>query len=148
MKSCFFIGHRDTPAEIYGELLRGVENLICDYGVSEFIVGHYGAFDRMAAGAVIEAKKKYSGISLVMLLPYHPGECPIELPEGFDSTFYPPGMERVPRKVAIVRANRYMAEHVEYLLSYAWHPGSNARELTDYALRRGVKVTNLACISL
>ena len=32
----------------------------------------------------------------------------MEPPQGFDNTFYPPGMEKVPRKLAIVRANRYM----------------------------------------
>lgn len=82
MKSCFFIGHRDTPAEIYQDLLLGVEKHIWEYDASEFIVGHYGAFDSMAVRAVTEAKKKYPGISLVMLLPYHPGEVPVELPEG------------------------------------------------------------------
>ena len=30
------------------------------------------------------------------------------MPEGFDGSFYPEGMEKVPRRVAIVRANRYM----------------------------------------
>ena len=56
--------------------------------------------------------------------------------EGFDGTFYPPGMESVPRKVAIVRANRYVVDHVDYLIAYAWHPASNARELVEYARTR------------
>ena len=45
-------------------------------------------------------------------------------------------MESVPRKVAIVRANRYVVDHVDYLIAYAWHPASNARELLEYAKRR------------
>ena len=57
----------------------------------------------------------------------------------YGSTFYPPGMESVPRKVAIVRANRYVVDHVDYLISYAWHPASNARELVEYAKRREKK---------
>ena len=68
---------------------------------------------------------------------------PIETLPGFDGTFYPPGMESVPRRYAIVRANRYMIDHVDYLIAYAWHPASNAKELTAYALRKGVVVTNL-----
>ena len=55
----------------------------------------------------------------------HPEERPIPTPDGFDRTFYPPGMESVPRKVAIVRANRYVVDHVDYLIAYAWHPASN-----------------------
>jgi len=45
-------------------------------------------------------------------------------------------MEKVPRKLAIVRANRYMVGHVDYLIAYAWHPASNARDLLEYAERR------------
>ena len=35
-------------------------------------------------------------------------------------------------------------DHVDYLIAYAWHPASNARELVDYAQARGtVQVDNL-----
>ena len=44
-------------------------------------------------------------------------------------------MERAPRKLSIVRANRYMVDHADYLIAYAWHPASNARELVAYARR-------------
>ena len=101
-KSCFFIGHRETSEEVYPELYAAVEQHIVEYGVTEFIVGHYGGFDRLAAKAVIEAKKTHPGVVLTLLLPYHPAERPVAPPEGFDGTYYPPGMERVPRRVAIV----------------------------------------------
>ena len=136
-KSCFFIGHREANEEIYAALRAAVEQHIVEYGVTEFIVGHYGGFDRLAARAVIEAKKTHPEVTLTLLLPYHPAERPIEAPEGFDGTYYPPGMERVPRRVAIVRANRYMVDHVDYLIAYAWHPASNARELVEYVKIRG-----------
>ena len=55
MSICFFIGHRDTPADVYSQIVAEVERpILC--GVTEFVVGHYGAFDRMAARAVREAK--------------------------------------------------------------------------------------------
>ena len=133
IKSCFFVGHREAGEEIYDELRTTVEQHIVEFGVTEFIVGHYGGFDRLAARAVIEAKKTHPEVTLTLLLPYHPAERPMAAPEGFDGTFYPPDMERVPRRVAIVRANRYMVDHVDYLIAYAWHPGSNARELVRYA---------------
>lgn len=135
-KSCFFIGHRETSEEIYPALYAAVEQHILEYGVTEFIVGHYGGFDRLAASAVKEAKRFYPKTKLTLLLPYHPAERSIPTPDGFDSTFYPPGMESVPRKIAIVRANRYVVDHVDYLIAYAWHPASNAQELVGYAKRR------------
>ena len=51
-KSCFFIGHREASEEIYPVLYAAVEQHILEYGVTEFIVGHYGGFDRLAASAV------------------------------------------------------------------------------------------------
>lgn len=59
-------------------------------------------------------------------------------PDGFDGTYYPPDMEQVPRRVAIVRANRYMIDHVDYLIAYAWHPASSARELVEYVYNKKV----------
>lgn len=136
MKSCFFIGHREASTEIFPTLMTTVERHIVDFGATEFIVGNYGGFDHLAAKTVIAAKKQYPHITLSMLIPYHPAEHHVELPPGFDNTFYPPGMEKVPRRFAIVRANRYAVDHVDYLIAYAWHPASNARDLLEYAQKR------------
>lgn len=136
IKTCFFIGHRDAPDSILPMLAQTVNRHITKYGVTEFVVGHYGAFDRLAARAVRDAKERYPEIILTMLLPYHPYDRPISTPKGFDNTFYPPGMEAVPKKVAIVRANRYMVEHIDHLIAYVWHSASNSREILDAARRR------------
>ena len=142
-KSCFFIGHREASEEIYPALYAMVEQHIVEYRVREFIVGHYGGFDRLAASAVREAKRCHPDVRLVLLLPYHPAERPVQTPAGFDGTFYPSGMEGVPRKVAIVRANRYVVDHVDYLIAYAWHPASNARELVRYAQKHGKRIARV-----
>ena len=142
-KSCFFIGHREATSELLPALKQTVAEHISEYGVTEFIVGGYGGFDHLAAEVVISLKQQYPQITLSLLIPYHPVERPIETPPGFDNTYYPPGMEKVPRKLAIVRANRYMVENVDYLIAYAWHPASNARNLVEYAEKRKVEVTNL-----
>lgn len=135
-KSCFFIGHREASDELLPILTQVVVKHISEYGVTEFIVGGYGGFDRLAAKVVISLKQQYPRITLSLLIPYHPAERPIETPPGFDNTYYPPGMENVPRKLAIVRANRYMVDHVDYLIAYVWHPASNARDLVEYAKKR------------
>ena len=74
MKSCFFIGHRETTSEILPALAEAIERHITEFGVTEFIVGNYGGFDRLAASAVIAAKQRYPQIMLTMLFPYHPAE--------------------------------------------------------------------------
>ena len=151
-KSCLFIGHREASVEILTALYAAVEQHIVEYGVTEFIVGHYGGFDRLVASAVKEVKRFYPEVKLTLLLPYHPAERPILTPDGFDRTFYPSGMESVPRKIAIVRANRYVVDHVDYLIAYAWHPASNARELVEYAQKRqqkkGIQITVLTQVAI
>lgn len=148
MGICFFIGHREAGEGLLPTLTAAVERHITEYGVTSFMVGRYGNFDKLAARAVIDAKKRHPEVTLTLLLPYHPFDRPIPTPEGFDSTFYPPGMETVPKRVAIVRANRYMMENSSHLIAYAWHPASNARELVEYARAREMKgaihVENLA----
>ena len=139
MKSCFFVGHREASSELLPILRQTVEKHISEYGVTEFIVGGYGNFDHLAAKAVISLKQQYPQITLSLLIPYHPAERPVETPAGFDNTYYPPGMEKVPRKLAIVRANRYIVDHVDYLIAYAWHPASKARDLVEYARRLEIK---------
>ena len=138
-KSFFFIGHREASQEIVPALEEAIEKHIVDYGVTEFLVGGYGGFDRLAASAVIRAKQCYPQISLALVLPYHPAEHPVEKPDGFDNTYYPEGMEKVPRRLAIVRANRYVVDHVDYLIAYVWHTASNARDLVEYAQNRARK---------
>ena len=133
MKTCFLIGHRDAPIVLRENLEKAITAAITDYGVTEFVVGQYGAFDRMAAGCLAEAKKAHPGLRLVLLLPYHPAERPVALPRGFDASFYPPGMEKVPRRLAIVRANEYMARHCDVLICYALLENSNPGKIIRIA---------------
>ena len=132
-KRCFLIGHHDAPESIYPALQREIKRHITELGVTEFIVGHYGNFDRMAARALVAAKQIHQQISLWLLLPYHPAEQKVEVPDGFDGSFYPEGMENAPRRVAIVKANRYAVDHVHFLIAYIRYSGSNTQKLYVYA---------------
>ena len=64
-------------------LCAAVEEHIVRYGVTEFIVGRYGCFDGLAAKAVKTAKQTHPEVELTLLLPYHPAERPIPVPDGF-----------------------------------------------------------------
>jgi hypothetical protein len=124
---------------IYDRLYQAVESAI-EKGVTEFIVGHYGAFDRMAAKAVKQAKKRYS-VRLVMLLPYHPAQRPMDLPEEFDEFFYPSDMEKVPLRLAIVQANRRAVEGADCVIAYVRHDSGNSAKILNYAKRLSRKKT-------
>lgn len=143
MKTCFLIGHRDAPGELLERLVRAIDEAIVRDGVTEFVVGQYGAFDRMAAGCLAEAKKAHPELRLLLLLPYHPAERPVDLPQGFDASFYPPGMEQVPRRLAIVRANEYMARHCDVLICYSVLENSNPGRIVKKAAPH-CRIINLA----
>ena len=148
MAICFFIGHRDTPDTVLPALAAEVERHIREYGVVDFVAGHYGRFDALAAKAVMDAKKRHPMVTLTLLLPYHPAERAVDLPPGFDGTLYPPGMETAPKRLAILRSNHYMVEHSTHLIAYVTHPSAGSREVLEEALRRQkrglMRVTNLA----
>ena len=144
-KTCFFIGHRDAPETVRPLLDAAVERHITEYGVTEFVVGHYGRFDFMAAGAVRKAKERHAKVTLTLLLPY----CPFDHDTSdYDRTYYPEGLEAVPKSFAIVRANEHIITACDYLICYDAGLVGNTGRLVRKAMRRQKKgemrVENLA----
>ena len=68
--------------------------------------------------------------------------------KGFDATFYPPDIETVPRRYAIIKANEYMIRHCDYLIAYDKRLVGKTRDFVDLARRLEAKgllrVENLA----
>ncbi len=146
--SCFFIGHREANESLLPRLELEIEQLITEEQVCFFYVGGYGGFDQIAATAVKKAKKKYPDVTLMLELPYHPAERPVEKPLGYDGTYYPEGLEKTPRPFAIVKANQIMVDACEWLVCYVRHGASNSRNLLEYAQRREkkglIRIINIA----
>lgn len=148
-RSCFFIGHREADASLLPHITEAIERLIIDCGVTVFYVGGYGNFDALAGNAVIKLKENYPQILLFRVIPYHPTERPVTVPKGYNGTYYPPDMERVPRRFAIPRANRAMIDGSDFMIAYVRRDMlSNSYEILEYARRREMKgqlcVNNLA----
>lgn len=133
MKSCFLFGHGDAPCELEPRIREAAVRHYQQYGVRQFYVGRYGAFDRMAASAVRAIKKVHNDVELYLLLAYHPAQRPIPLPDSFDNSFYPP-LEGVPPRYAIVKATQYMVDTSDTIICYVAHFG-NTRNLLEYAER-------------
>lgn len=151
-KTACFIGH----SKIWGDrdelshaLAAAVERHITEYGVTEFLVGNYGAFDRTAAATVKKAKAQHPGIHLYLMLPYRPEQGrPLPDMEGYDNAIYPLEMEDVPLKLAIPRLNRLMVEDADYAIAYVLHSWGGAATTLEYAQVREQKgliyIENLA----
>ena len=138
-KSCYFIGHREANESLLPRLELEIDWLITEENVRYFYVGGYGGFDQIAATAVKKVKKRHPDITLMLVLPYHPAERPIEKPPGYDGTYYPEGLEKTPRPFAIVKANQIMVDTCDWLVCYVRHGASNSRNLLEYAKRRASK---------
>ena len=137
-KSCFFIGHRHAPSSIKERLAEVIEQHITEYGVTTFIVGHYGDFDRLVSLVLSEKKKQHPNIKLYLLAPYAL-DRKTEAPKDFVGTLYPDGMETVPKPFAIVQANRFMIQRSNYLISYCRTSIGNTWNFVEYAQKREKK---------
>lgn len=135
MKSCAFFGHRDydykKERDRITELILG---LIETEGVTQFYSGYRGNFDLTCCAIVRELKKRFSGITLMMVLSYHPREG-FEVPTVFDDSVYL--LERnVPLRYAISETNKLLVDRVDFILSGAIYDYGGAAKAVEYARRR------------
>lgn len=118
---CCFFGHKDAPETIRGTLEATIRRLIEQDGVDCFLVGHQGAFDRMALSSLRRLKREYPKISYAVVLAYLPGkteEDPLYVP---DETMYPEGLETVPPRFAISWRNKWMIRNSHVVVTYVTH---------------------------
>ncbi len=73
-KSCCFTGHRAIPVNKLNEILHSLKStvvyLIRTKGVDEFHSGGALGFDTLAASIIIDLKRTYNHIKLILDLPY------------------------------------------------------------------------------
>ena len=146
-KVCFMFGHRDASEEILLQIERAVEAHYLQYGIREFVVGNRGRFDNLAARAVRSVKTRHADIVLTLLLAYYPASASQASSPQYDGSFYPDGMEDVPKKFAIVKANRHMLERADSIICFVNHPGNTAALLGEAQRRSekiGMPIENLA----
>ncbi len=140
MKICFMVGHRDTNMGLYPNIEKAVNFHIAEYDIDEFIIGHYGNFDCMAVTAVKSAKAIFPKVKMTLLRPYldyYP------LPEGFDGSLYPDGLESVPKRFAILRANYKVIDKCDYVIAYVRYSFGGAYRCMEYAKRKNKPVFNI-----
>lgn len=86
-------------------------------GAEMFLLGGYGAFDRMAAGVVRTMKMEYPYIQSILVLAYLDRKVDST---GYDGTTFPP-LESVPKKYAIIHRNRWLVDNSELVIAYVSH---------------------------
>ena len=128
-----FCGHREVEEqEQVREWLEHTVETLLQRGATQFYLGGYGGFDRMAAAAVQCAKQGNRPAESILVLSYLDRNISTEL---YDSSVYPP-LENVPKRFAIVRRNRWIVDHADIIVAYVLHDWGGAAEMLRYAVRR------------
>ena len=141
---CFLFGHGDCPEALFPKIVTAVETLITEHGCTNYCIGHRGDFDHLATRAVIALKEKYPHLSVRRLIAYYNPHKSVYCPEGVDCTYFPPGMETVPKSIAIRVANESMIDDADFVICYVNHHFSNAHKALEYAQRRkDLQIINL-----
>lgn len=125
-----FCGHRQVENEdqVRQWLENAVDGLIRE-GADVFYLGGYGGFDRMALTVVNKAKEAHPGVRAILVLPYL--DRSIDL-DAYDGSVYPP-LEKVPRRYAISRRNRWMVDQADVVVAYVIHEWGGAATTLRYA---------------
>lgn len=129
-----FCGHRELyrEDEVRSWLEESVRQAIAA-GAGQFLLGGYGAFDRMAAKVVWDMKQTHPEIQSYLVLPYLDKKVDAA---GYDGTIYPP-LESVPKRYAITHRNRWMVDEADMVIAYVTHDWGGAAATLAYAVRRG-----------
>ncbi len=135
-----FIGHGDC----YGVSANDVETAIVDLihkGVTVFMSGGQGGFDRLCAGCVHRLKKQYPQIVNSLVIPYLTFTV---FDKGiFDEIVYPEGFEKYHFKAAIPARNKFMVDNAAFAICYVNHGWGGAAKTYERAIKKKLKVLNL-----
>lgn len=145
-----FCGHSkiNTGRDKIRERLSAAIEILIQEGATLFHSGGYGDFDWMAASVLHELKSRYPNIESVLVLAYlnREQEWDNERRKAwredlklFDGTTYPP-LERVPKRLAIVRRNAWMVDEADVVVAYVCHSWGGAAKTLEYAQRKGKRI--------
>ena len=139
--TCCFFGHREVTHNIREKLIKIIEKLVTEGGVTDFYIGHQGQFDNMAYSVLKELKSNYPHIRHTVVLAYMPDEHIREV-YGED-TLFPDGMESAPRRFAISKRNDWMIQHSDYAVCYVHKITGGAAKFRDKAEKRRLQIIDV-----
>lgn len=150
--TCCFSGHRELP-EITDINAFGyhVMSIVAEYrerGIRNFICGGAVGFDRIAATAVINIKRRYHDVTLTLAIPYTGYEARWDsdsnikyhsILENADEILHL--ADHNYRGCMHVR-NRYMVDHSRHIVCYLKETCGGTHYTVQYAEKHGLTVRN------
>ena len=139
-ETALFIGH----SECYNVSSQAIENVIVDLinqGITVFLSGGQGGFDKLCAGCVHRLKKQYPQIKNYLVIPYL--TFSIFDKDIFDEIIYPEGFEKYHFKAAIPARNKYMVENSSIAICYVNHGWGGAAQTYRRAIKNKLRIINI-----
>ena len=136
--TCTFFGHRDCDEEIYESIKSTIALLIQNEGVTRFLVGNNGGFDRLVLRALQECKKIFPHIDYCVVLAYMPHNKNFDYP-----TVFPEELANKPKRYAIPYRNKYMIGNSDFVIAYVSRNFGGAYSAFLKAKKMNKKVINL-----
>ena len=152
-QTCCFTGHRNIPVNDYHKIQKRLEEEIVSLihqGVRYFGTGGALGFDTMAALSVLELKLEYPDIRLILVLP-----CKDQT-RGWNEKnikIYNQILSKADKVVytseqyhsgCMHKRNRYLVDGSGVCICYLTASKSGTAYTTDYAMRKGLQIINLA----
>ena len=149
---CCFSGHRKIPQRKSGQIQERLRNEIVtaiQNGYSFFYTGGAIGFDTMAAQAVLDLKRQYQHIRLILVLP-----C-VNQTDGWeqsdineyerirslaDEVIY---TSKEYKRGCMHKRNRYLVDHSSLCICYMTRKSGGTAYTVEYAQNKGITVTNI-----
>ena len=143
-KTCCFTGHRSLSGEeklaAAVHLCRVIEEQI-KAGVVFYGAGGALGFDTLAAQTVLDMKKEYPQLRLILVLPCEDIAVYEDIKRRSDKIVYV-SCEYTPD--CMHRRNRHLVDHSGTCICYLTRSGGGTAYTVDYARRKGLRIINLA----
>ncbi len=144
-KICAFCGHRLVlDGEVKSHLNTEIEKL-AERGFTEFYSGGMGEFDKMCENVVRKYKRKNNEIKLILVLPYMTvavNRYGDEYKRLYDEIIIP-DLGDIHYKRAITERNKWIAEHVDTVITYIRRDYGGAWNMYRYAKKIGTEIIEI-----
>ncbi len=140
MKTVVFIGHNECYNLSEEKLNSAIINCV-NSGVTNFLSGGQGRFDRICARKIFDLKNFYPNIKNSLVIPYPTFN--VFNKQLFDEIILPDGFEKFHYKAAIPERNKYMVRNSDIAICYITHDWGNAVKTYTFAIKNNLQIITL-----
>ena len=151
-QTCCFTGHRDIPPEVKSYIAKQLERILRNLigeGIRYFGSGGARGFDLMAADAVLQLKREFPHIRLIMVLP-----CRDQTRgwRGEDLRHYERVLSQADKVVYVQeeytpgcmqKRNRHLVDNSSVCVAYCTRKTGGTAYTVRYAIGKDVSITSL-----